>query len=148
LLADPFDAPVVDGSDSTEKSEEWALINLNGNVATRRRNSNLWGGSPPSTDGEFPEIMKISHTDVGTGNKGRKRHLVRFNTPVLRDGNDEGMEASVYVVADIPELCDNREIVISGLWQRLTGLLYGASAVSANSFDLDTFWNRWINGES
>jgi hypothetical protein len=148
LLADPFNAPVVDGSDATEKTEAWAIINMSGSQVVRRRESALWSGSAPATAGEFPELMKVSHTNVGTGNKARMRHLIRLDTPVLRDGNDEGMNASVYLVADLPDICDNRNVAIAGLWQRMTGLLYGASAVSANSFDMDTFWNRWVNGES
>jgi hypothetical protein len=92
--------------------------------------------------------MKVSHTNVGSSVNARKRHLIRLDTEVFRDSANTGNFASLYLVADIPDTMDNRAIAIAALWQRMTGLLYGASAISANSFDVDVFWSRWINGES
>lgn len=146
MLADPFLLPVVDGSDTTEKTESAAIISMSGNSVIRRIGPLTWDDKPIAH--KYPSTLKISHTTSGKGSKRRVRHLCRFDTDVEVDGVIADKPASLYLVADIPDEADDLSTVKAALWQRMTGILYGASAVTANSFDLDTFYNRWLNGES
>lgn len=148
MFADPYSVPVVDGTDASEKTEDWFLNNLDGNNSVRYSTMKWDATAKSANPGYFPTGLQISHTKVGTGINLRRRHMVKFTSEVYRDGEKTDKLASVYLVADLPETMDNESIVKAGLWQRITGILYGASAVTANSFDLDAFWNRFLAGES
>jgi len=138
MLADPFHAYIL--NDDTSQYRDFTLINVPLNGSLRICANGAAG---------MPNLMKISHSIVGSGVKQRARHLVRFEADALDgDGNPDPTVgiAAAYAVFDIPMKGISDEHA-QALCKQLAGCLRGKSGADID-FDTTAFYGRMLLFES
>jgi len=138
MFADPL--PLHnDVSGASPTTEAYTLISLESNASVRQNMTATAGN---------PKTLKISHATAGKGAALRNRHLMRMEAYQLTDGVEDPSKPpmAVYVVAEVPLgiTADQR----TNFFNRFVGAIRGASGDAANSAVRQTFWDRWLAGES
>lgn len=137
MFSDPFNL-YRDVASGSEITDAWNRISLNGNSAVYMKTN---------IAADHPKYLRISHTTVGSGQAKRDRHLVKFELPQVVDSVETGLFASVYVVADIPQVGIS-STQTGNLYRFLVGLLRMDSAEAAYGAQPALFWDKFLRGEA
>jgi len=138
MFADPL--VVIEDNSGTQATKSFARISLQGNSAQYIK-ADAVGGDP--------RVVKISHTQVGKGASLRDRHLMRIEAQGVIDSIVRpDVIGAIYVVADLPVsgFTSAQKIALARYMSGLFRNSGGTAAGFTPSFD--TYFTKWINGES
>lgn len=138
MFADPWTLQrIIPSGSATSDHNIWIRIAQNGQNTEYRKLD------PESASAV--QILKIQHSEVGSGSRRRRRSMVGMYAPILdADGVPNGQYAGLHQVADIP--FGTADLQGTSLWTHFTGLMLGESNENAHAGDIGAFYSLWLAG--